>query len=148
GASSGIGAATATELAHRGFPVSVGARRTDKLAELVEKIRADGGEAVAFPLDVTDAESVKSFVASSIDALGEIEVLVSGAGDMHPGRIHETSTEVFAEQIQVHLVGANRLATAVLGDMVARQRGDVIFVGSDVALRQRPHMGAYGAGKA
>ncbi|MGH3562299.1 MAG: SDR family oxidoreductase [Mycobacterium sp.] len=148
GASSGIGAATATELAHRGFPVSVGARRADKLTELVEKIHADGGEAVAFPLDITDPDSVKSFVAQSIDALGEIEVLVSGAGDMYPGRIHETSTDAFAEQIQVHLVGANRLATAVLPDMVARQRGDVIFVGSDVALRQRPHMGAYGAAKA
>ncbi|HEU4361350.1 MAG TPA: SDR family oxidoreductase [Mycobacterium sp.] len=148
GASSGIGAATATELAHRGFPVALGARRMDKLVELVDKICADGGEAVAFPLDVTDPESVKSFVAQSIDALGEIELLVSGAGDMHPGRIHETSTEVFADQIGVHLIGANRLATAVLPDMVARRRGDVIFVGSDVALRARPHMGAYGAAKA
>ncbi len=147
GASSGIGAATATELAHRGFPVAIGARRMDKLRSLVRDITADGGEAVAFPLDVTDAASVKAFVAQCIDALGEIEVLVSGAGDMYPGRIHETSAELFDEQIQVHLVGANRLATAVLGDMVARQRGDVIFVGSDVALRQRPHMGAYGAAK-
>lgn len=148
GASSGIGAASATELARRGFPVALGARRVDKLAELVDKIRAGGGEAVAFSLDVTDPDSVKSFVAQSIDAIGEIELLVSGAGDMHPGRIHETSTESFNDQIQVHLVGANRLANAVLPDMVARRRGDVIFVGSDVALRQRPHMGAYGAAKA
>ncbi len=148
GASSGIGAATATELAQRGFPVALGARRIDRLTELVDKIRAGGGEAVAFGLDVTDPESVKAFVAQSIDALGEIELLVSGAGDMNPGRIHETHTEVFESQIQVHLVGANRLATAVLPDMVARQRGDVIFVGSDVALRPRPHMGAYGAAKA
>jgi NADP-dependent 3-hydroxy acid dehydrogenase YdfG len=148
GASSGIGAATAAELAGRGFPVAVGARRVDKLTELVEKIRADGGEAVAFPLDITDPESVKSFVAQTIDELGEIEVLVSGAGDMSPGRLHETSTEAFLEQVQIHLIGANRLATAVLPDMVKRRRGDVIFVGSDVALRQRPHMGAYGAAKA
>lgn len=147
GASSGIGAATAEELARRGFPVALGARRADKLAKLVDTIRADGGEAVAFPLDVTDADSVKSFVASSIDALGEIELLVSGAGDMFPGRIHEMSTEAFNDQIQVHLIGANRLATAVVPDMVARRRGDVIFVGSDVALQQRPHMGAYGAAK-
>ncbi|MGV0626532.1 SDR family oxidoreductase [Mycolicibacter minnesotensis] len=148
GASSGIGAATAEELASRGFPVALGARRTDRLSDLVDKIRGNGGEAVAFSLDVTDPDSVKSFVAQSIDALGEIELLVSGAGDMNPGRIHETSTETFNDQLQVHLVGANRLATAVLPDMVARQRGDVIFVGSDVALRQRPHMGAYGAAKA
>lgn len=148
GASSGIGAATAAALANRGFPVSLGARRVEKLEELVAEICADGGEAVAFPLDITDSESVKTFVAQSIDALGEIELLVSGAGDMSPGRIHEISTDTFAEQIQIHLIGANRLATAVLPDMVSRQRGDVIFVGSDVALRQRPHMGAYGAAKA
>jgi NADP-dependent 3-hydroxy acid dehydrogenase YdfG len=147
GASSGIGAATATELAHRGFPVAVGARRMDRLTELVATIRADGGEAVAIPLDITDPDSVKSFVAQAIDELGEIEVLVSGAGDMVPGRLHEISTETFLEQIQIHLVGANRLATAVLPDMVARRRGDVIFVGSDTGLVQRPHMGAYGAAK-
>lgn len=148
GASSGIGAATATELAGRGFPVALGARRMDKLAELVDKIRADGGEAVAFPLDVTDPESVKSFVAQTVEALGEVELLVSSAGDMLPGQLHEVSTEAFAEQVQIHLVGANRLATAVLPAMVARRRGDLIFVGSDVGLRQRPHMGAYGAAKA
>lgn len=148
GASSGIGAATAEELARRGFPVALGARRTEKLTALVSKIRDNGGEAVAFSLDVTDPDSVKSFVAQSIDALGEIELLVSGAGDMFPGRIHELPTEAFNNQIQVHLIGANRVATAVLPDMVARRRGDVIFVGSDVALQQRPHMGAYGAAKA
>lgn len=148
GASSGIGAATAEELARRGFPVALGARRTERLTELVDKIRGDGGEAVAFPLDVTDVDSVKAFVAQSIEAIGEIELLVSGAGDMSPGRIHEMPTEAFNDQIQVHLIGANRLATAVLPEMVARQRGDVIFVGSDVALQQRPHMGAYGAAKA
>src|ERR1700682_5792502 len=148
GASSGIGAAAATELAGRGFPVALGARRVNKLTELVEKIRADGGEAVAFALDITDQESVKSFVTQTIEALGEIELLVSGAGDMSPGRLHEISTDAFLEQVQIHLIGANRLATAVLPEMVARRRGDVIFVGSDVALVPRPHMGAYGAAKA
>ncbi len=148
GASSGIGAASAIELAGRGFPVAVGARRVEKLNELVEQIRADGGEAVAFPLDITDALSVKTFVAQAIDAIGEIELLVSGAGDMVPGRIHEISTDAFLSQIQIHLIGANRLATAVLPDMVARRRGDVIFIGSDTGLVQRPHMGAYGAAKA
>jgi NAD(P)-dependent dehydrogenase (short-subunit alcohol dehydrogenase family) len=91
---------------------------------------------------------VKAFVSQAIAELGEIEVLVAGAGDTVPGRLHEISTETFESQVQVHLVGANRLATAVLPAMVERQRGDLIFVGSDVALRQRPHMGAYGAAKA
>jgi NAD(P)-dependent dehydrogenase (short-subunit alcohol dehydrogenase family) len=148
GASSGIGAATAVELAAHGFPVALGARRVEKCHEIVEKIRADGGEAIALPLDVTDAESVKGFVHQATEQLGDIEVLVTGAGDTYFGRLHEIDTETFESQIQIHLIGANRLATAVLPGMVERRRGDLIFVGSDVALRQRPHMGAYGAAKA
>lgn len=148
GASSGIGAATAVELAARGFPVALGARRVDKCAELAERIRADGGEAVAVRLDVTDPDSVTGFVQRVTEELGEVEVLVAGAGDTFFGRLHEGATEDFESQLRIHLVGANRLATAVLPGMVERRRGDVIFVGSDVALRQRPHMGGYGAAKA
>ena len=148
GASSGIGAATAVELASRGFPVALGARRVDKCAALAEQIRADGGEAVALPLDVTDPDSVKDFVARAAEELGDIEVLVAGAGETHFGRIYEIDTGEFESQVQIHLIGANRLASAVLPGMVKRQRGDVIFIGSDVSLRPRPHMGAYGAAKA
>ncbi|MGV0992346.1 MAG: SDR family oxidoreductase [Mycobacterium sp.] len=148
GASSGIGAATALELSSRGFPVALGARRVEKCEQLAEQIRAAGGEAVALPLDVTDPDSVNAFVHRATEELGDIELLVAGAGETHFGRLYEISTEEFAAQIQIHLIGANRLATAVLPGMVRRQRGDVIFIGSDVALRQRPHMGAYGAAKA
>jgi NAD(P)-dependent dehydrogenase (short-subunit alcohol dehydrogenase family) len=148
GASSGIGAATAIDLAAHGFPVALGARRVEKCEEIVAQIKADGGEAIAVHLDVTDPDSVKTCVERTVDALGEIEVLVAGAGDTYFGRLHEISTDSFESQIQIHLVGANRLATAVLPGMLDRQRGDLIFVGSDVALRQRPHMGAYGAAKA
>jgi NAD(P)-dependent dehydrogenase (short-subunit alcohol dehydrogenase family) len=148
GASSGIGAATAIDLAAQGFPVALGARRVEKCQELVDRIRADGGEAIAVHLDVTDPDSVKTCVERTIDELGEIEVLVAGAGDTYFGRLHEISTDSFESQIQIHLIGANRLATAVLPGMLERRRGDLIFVGSDVALRQRPHMGGYGAAKA
>lgn len=148
GASSGIGEATAIKLAANGFPVALGARRVEKLKEIVDKIRADGGEAIAVHLDVTDPDSVKAAVEQTTSELGDIEVLVAGAGDTNFGKLHEMSTDEFADQLQIHLVGANRMATAVLPGMLERQRGDLIFVGSDVALRQRPHMGAYGAAKA
>ena len=148
GASSGIGAATAVELAARGFPVALGARRVDKCEALAEQIRADGGEAVALPQDVTDPDSVKAFVARAAEELGDIEVLVAGAGETYFGRIYEIDTDEFESQVQIHLIGANRLASAVLPGMVQRQRGDVIFIGSDVSLRPRPHMGAYAAAKA
>lgn len=148
GASSGIGEATAIKLAASGFPVALGARRVDKLAEIVAAIRADGGEAVAVHLDVTDPDSVKAAVEQTTSELGDIEVLVAGAGDTYFGKLDSISTEQFESQVQIHLIGANRLATAVLPGMLERRRGDLIFVGSDVALRQRPHMGAYGAAKA
>ncbi len=120
----------------------------EKLQEIVDKIRADGGEAIAVHLDVTDPDSVKAAVEQTTSELGEIEVLVAGAGDTNFGKLHEMSTDEFTDQLQIHLVGANRMATAVLPGMIERRRGDLIFVGSDVALRQRPHMGAYGAAKA
>ncbi len=148
GASSGIGAATAIELAGRGFPVALGARRVEKCQELADQITGHGGEAVALHLDVTESESVKAFVHQASERLGEIELLVTGAGDTFFGRLHEISTDIFESQVQIHLIGANRLAGAVIPGMLKRQRGDLIFVGSDVALRQRPHMGAYGAAKA
>ncbi|BCI55319.1 short-chain dehydrogenase [Mycolicibacterium litorale] len=148
GASSGIGAATAVELAAHGFPVALGARRVEKCQELVDRIRADGGEAIAVHLDVTDPDSVKGCVEQTTSELGDIEVLVAGAGDTYFGKLADISTEQFESQVQIHLIGANRVATAVLPGMIERQRGDLIFVGSDVALRQRPHMGAYGAAKA
>ncbi|MFI2840046.1 SDR family oxidoreductase [Mycolicibacterium sp. PDY-3] len=148
GASSGIGEATAIRLAGNGFPVALGARRVEKLDEIVGKIRADGGEAIAVHLDVTDPDSVKAAVEKTTTELGDIEVLVAGAGDTYFGKLDSISTEQFDSQVQIHLIGANRIASAVLPGMIERRRGDLIFVGSDVSLRQRPHMGAYGAAKA
>ena len=148
GASSGIGEATAIRLARNGFPVALGARRVEKLDEIVGKIRADGGEAIAVHLDVTDPDSVKAAVEKTTTELGDIEVLVAGAGATYIGKLDSISPEQFDSQVQIHLIGANRVASAVLPGMIERRRGDLIFVGSDVSLRQRPHMGAYGAAKA
>src|SRR5258708_8063490 len=83
---SGMGEATAIELAAHGFPVALGARRVEKLDDIVGKINADGGEAVGFHLDVTDPNSVRSFVAQSVDALRHLHVLLARPG--HPSFAH------------------------------------------------------------
>jgi NADP-dependent 3-hydroxy acid dehydrogenase YdfG len=147
GASSGIGAATALALGAAGFPVALGARRVDRCEELAERIRADGGEAVARELDVTDAASVGDFAKQVTDELGAIEVLVSNAGGVAPGVVHETDSERFAAELDLAVVGAHRLVRAFVPGMVERRRGDVVFVSSDVAVRVRPFMSAYAAGK-
>lgn len=147
GASSGIGAATAELLGAAGYPVALGARRLDRCQELADGIVAAGGEAVAVSLDVTDDLSVADAVAKSQAALGALEVVISGAGDLAVGRAHEMTTQAWAEQIDIHLIGAHRLYRAVVPDMIARRRGDFIFIGSDVAVRPRPWSSAYVAAK-
>ena len=147
GASSGIGAATAEYLADAGYPVALAARRVDKCHEIAEKIAANGGEAVAVPLDVTDEQSVVDCVAKAQAALGPIEIAVSGAGDLAIGLSYETSPEEFASQVNIHLVGAHRIYRAVVPDMIERGRGDFVFIGSDVALHPRPWSSAYVAAK-
>ncbi|MBF6300057.1 SDR family oxidoreductase [Nocardia amamiensis] len=148
GASSGIGAATATALAELGHPVALGARRGEQCAELADKIRSNGGEAFAHRLDVTEPDSIEEFVRAAEDALGPTEILVSSAGDIEFGQVHAMDPERFLRQVQVHLVGAHRLVHRVLPGMLRRQRGDVVLISSDCAPEPRPRTGAYSAAKA
>ena len=147
GASSGIGAATALTLAKAGFPVALGARRVEKCEAVVAEIKSAGGEAVAHPLDVTDTASVEAFAKAVAADLGEVEVLISNAGRVDPGTIHEVTTERFGAEIDLNLLGAHRLVRAFVPGMVERKRGDVLFVSSDVAVRARPFVSSYAAGK-
>ena len=147
GASSGIGAATALVLASQGFPVALGARRTAKCEDVADQIRETGGEAVVHHLDLTDDESVADFAKAVALDLGDVEVLVSNAGAVAPGVIHEVDTERMRGEIDLNLLGAHRLVRAFVPGMVERRRGDVVFVSSDVAVRPRPFMAAYAASK-
>lgn len=147
GASSGIGAATALSLAAAGYPVALGARRTEKLKEVAAQIRADGGEAVAHPLDLRDDDSVAAFAKTVAADLGDIEVVVSNAGAVAPGTIVEVDSERFTNELDLTVVGAHRLVKAFVPGMIERRRGDVVFISSDTAVRPRPFMAAYSSAK-
>ncbi|MQY17910.1 SDR family oxidoreductase [Nocardia macrotermitis] len=147
GASSGIGAATAVALAEQGYPVALGARRIEVCQELAEKIRADGGEAFAHRLDVSDNASVEEFIAESEKALGPAEIVVYGAGDLEFGHVWDLNPDEFGSQVQVHLQGAQRFAYHLLPQMIARRRGDFVVIGSDCVDVPRPGVGAYNAAK-
>jgi NADP-dependent 3-hydroxy acid dehydrogenase YdfG len=147
GASSGIGAATALALASAGFPVALGARRAEKCEEVASRIREAGGEAVAHALDVTDEASVATFAEKVVADLGDVEVVVSNAGSVGPGTIHEVDTERFARELDLNITGAHRLVRAFVPGMVARRRGDLVLISSDVAVRARPFMSSYAASK-
>ena len=147
GGSSGIGAETAKSLAAAGYPVALGARRVDECEKLAAAIRAEGGEAVAHRLDVTDADSVAEFAAKAGADLGDAEIVVCNAALVAPGTLFEIETERFAHELDVNLVGAHRLVRTFVPGLVERQRGDIVFVSSDVAMRARPFMAAYSASK-
>lgn len=148
GASSGIGRASAEALAALGHPVVVGARRADRLDELVTAIREAGGRATAHAVDVTDTDSVAEFLSAAEDAYGPPEVVVSSAGTLKMARVWEMDPADFAAQLDIHLLAVQRLMHAVLPGMITRRRGDVVLIGSDVAYTARPRSGGYVAAKA
>jgi NADP-dependent 3-hydroxy acid dehydrogenase YdfG len=143
GASSGIGLATALALAEAGHPVVLGARRLERLEETAAKVRADGGEALALPLDLADDASIDAFARAAEDELGPIEIIVSNAGEVLPAAALAVAADDFAHQVQVNLLGAHRLVRALGPALVERRRGDIVFVTSDVVRAPRPHMAAY-----
>lgn len=147
GASSGIGAATALTLARAGFPVALGARRTERLEEVAAQVRADGGEAVVHALDLTDDDSVATFAKAVTEQLGDVEVVVSNAGAVAPGTLSEIDPERVTRELDLTVVGAHRLVRAFAPGMRERRRGDLVFVSSDTAVRARPFMAAYSASK-
>jgi len=147
GASTGIGEATARTLAAAGYPVALGARRADRCAAIAAEISAEGGEAFAHQLDVTDDASVAAFGKAVTEALGPVEVVVSNAGGMQPGRMWEISTEDYLRELNTNVLGTHRLLTTFGAAMIERGRGDFVFVTSDVVQNPRPHLGAYVSAK-
>lgn len=147
GASSGIGEATAVALADAGHPVALGARRVERCEEIAAQIRSAGGEAVALHLDMADPSTIASFVKSAEDALGPIEVVVSNAGNVQPTGTVESDPDVFSSEVEVNLLGAQRLVHLVAPGMIERGRGDVVFVTSDVVRNVRPGVASYVAAK-
>src|ERR687895_1120692 len=82
GASSGIGEATVRALAAEGAAVVAGARRKERLDELVEEVARDGGRAIAVECDITDEEQAHDLVQKAVEEFGRIDILVNNAGVM------------------------------------------------------------------
>ena len=123
GASSGIGRATARALAGARHPVVLGARRVERCEEVAAEIRSQGGDAVAVHLDLTDPGSTEAFVKAAQDAFGDVEILVSNAGDVAPAMALDIDPQRFATTLEVNLLGAHRLVALLAPGMVpARPR--------------------------
>lgn len=130
GASSGIGAATAVELARRGARVVLAARRQEELAGVEGAIKAAGGDALAVPTDVADSRQLERLVARATETYGQIDILVNNAGVGSRGHYAEAATEDIEATLKVNLVGAMLLTRLVLPGMLKRKAGAIIAVAS------------------
>jgi NADP-dependent 3-hydroxy acid dehydrogenase YdfG len=147
GASSGIGEATGRHLASLGYPVFLGARRTDRLATIVEEIRSAGGRADSRQLDVTDLASVQSFVEAARELHGSVDVLVNNAGVMPLSMLNTLRIHEWNQMIDVNLRGTLHGIAAVLPLMEEQGYGHVVNVASVSGLRVDPTSAVYSATK-
>jgi len=150
GASSGIGAATAVELARRGMAVAVHYFNNEAGAhQTVHTIRAAGGEAIAIKADVRQRSGVESMVAEVLKTFGTIDVLVNNAGSL-VARVPflETTDEHWEDVLRLNLSSVFYCTRAVARHMAKQSSGIVINVAS-IAARHGGGPGAicYGAAK-
>lgn len=135
GASSGIGAATARRLATERFHVVVAARRADRLATLVEEIRAGGGQATPVPADVTSADDVAKLAAAVAELDGDVTLLVNNAGGARGlDPIESASVEDWQWMYDVNVAGTLRVTQALLPALDASGAGTVVVLGSTAGL--------------
>lgn len=130
GASSGIGAATACELARRGAAVVLTARRAPMLDVQLRWIREAGGSAIAITADLSDTADIVLLTERAVAAFGRVDVLVNNAGVNWSKSLASTTPGEITGLAQVNLLAPMLLTRAVLPGMLERRRGAIIFVGS------------------
>jgi 3-oxoacyl-[acyl-carrier protein] reductase len=130
GAATGIGAATAQLLAERGARVLAVGLQPEALRETVAAIEAEGGEAVAFDADVSDAEAIAAVAAEAQRSFGGADILVNNAAIYPIGPWHEAEAAEWDEVFRTNVRGYFLLAKAVRPQMLARGGGSIVNVAS------------------
>jgi len=149
GASSGLGRHFARVLAEAGAQVVAGARRVDRLEELVAEIETLGGSAVASPLDVTDQESIDALFAQSAETLGLIDVVINCAGTAETGKFLELGDSDWDRVFDVNLNGLRRISQEATRRMIEAGRpGVIVNIASVAGLAAAPGWTVYATSKA
>jgi len=149
GASSGLGRHFAQVLARCGAKVALAARRVESLERVREDIVRDGGEAVAVPMDVTDAASVREAVADAADGLGGLDILVNNAGTTLTKPVLDIAEAEWDGVLDTNLRGAFLVAQQAARAMTDHGRGgSIVNVASILGLRVAGQVAPYAASKA
>ncbi len=147
GASSGIGRATALELAREGARLVLAARRTSALELLARECEGLGAQALVVPTDVTDADAVARLARAAIEHFGWIDTWVNNAGVHATGDFENMPEEVFRRVMETNFEGVVNGARAVLPHFRTRRRGVLVNVSSLYGAVTGPYLTAYCASK-
>jgi NAD(P)-dependent dehydrogenase (short-subunit alcohol dehydrogenase family) len=148
GASSGIGRATAMELAGRGARLVLVARGEESLDETAAQALAAGAQAALIrPADVTDEDAVRAAVEDAVTEFGRLDVVVHAAQVMAYGRIEDVPREVYEQVVDVALHGTAVVARVVLPVFRRQGAGHLVVVNSVLGNIATPLLGSYVAAK-
>jgi NADP-dependent 3-hydroxy acid dehydrogenase YdfG len=149
GAGTGIGRAIAMKLGALGWRIAVGGRRVDRLDETKSLVQQSGGNCLAHPLDVMDAESVERFFADVESRWGPVTVVINNAGAARFGPLDDAGAEEIEAEIVTKLVGSLYMARRGIQTMRREGTGgDVLFLTSISAAQPWPFQVAYSAANA
>lgn len=147
GASSGIGEATARHLAANGHRVVLGARRADRLKNLVTEICASGGTAEFRTVDVANLVDMQAFANFALKTFGRIDVIINNAGVMPLSCLAELKFDEWNRMIDVNIRGVLHGIAAVLPHMTERKSGHIINLSSIGGHQVSPTAAVYCATK-
>jgi NADP-dependent 3-hydroxy acid dehydrogenase YdfG len=147
GASSGIGEACARLLAEKGAQLLLGARRTDRLEQLVSEIREAGGNVDYRRLDVTSQADTQAFVDAALAQYGRVDVLVNNAGVMPLSRLDVLKVDEWNRMIDVNIRGVLHGIASALPVMQRQRSGQIVNIASIGAYRVVPTAAVYCATK-
>jgi NADP-dependent 3-hydroxy acid dehydrogenase YdfG len=147
GASSGIGEATAKLLASKGAKVVLGARREDKLKQLVDTIQKAGGQAVYQVLDVVNPSDNAAIVKLAREIFDSIDVIFLNAGIMPTAPLSALKTDEWNQTVDINIKGVLNGIAAVLPTFISQKSGHVIATSSVAGLKAYPGGAIYGGTK-
>lgn len=154
GGATGIGAGTAQRLAEEGASVAVGDINIAGASATVERITADGGQAIAVEFDLADDHSIRQLVDRTLDEFGAIHGLHNVGADLSESNLGrdttvlDTDLEVWDRTLDVNLLGYVRTIRAVLPHLIDQGSGSIVNTSSGGSLGTDPMHVAYNAAKA
>jgi NADP-dependent 3-hydroxy acid dehydrogenase YdfG len=149
GASSGIGRATALQLAQQGAAVALVARRKDRIDELAAAIEDTGGTAYAILTDITDRSQAEAAVARTVERFGRLDILVNNAGYMILGTVADADVDQWDRMIAINQQGLLYMTKAALPHLQnaagenPRHVADIVNISSIAGRTSFPTMAAY-----